>query len=86
MNGCTVKPGKKGVIEMNSSFAEIVEEVKALSSREKLELQKLIERYLIEERQEEILDSYNQALKELDDGKLEFSSDTDALKGMLLNG
>jgi len=43
---------------MSSSFAEIVEEVKSLSIVEKQELQKLIELYLIEERREEIFDSY----------------------------
>ena len=39
---------------MSSSFAEIVEEIKALSIPEKQELHELIEKYLIEERREEI--------------------------------
>ena len=68
-----------------SSFAEIVEEVKALSTREKKELHELIERYLIEERREEIYQSYVRSLSELDDRGAEFSSDTDRLKGLLLN-
>ena len=70
---------------MSNSFAEIVEEVKALSIQEKQELHQLIERYLIEERREEIYESYLSSLTELNDEELEFSSDTDKLKGMLLN-
>ena len=70
---------------MSSSFAEIVEEVKALSIQEKQELHQLIERYLIEERREEIYESYICSVSELNEGEAEFSSDTDKLKGMLLN-
>ena len=68
-----------------SSFAEIVEEIKALSVQEKHELHELIEKYLIEERREEIYHNYIQSLAELDESKLEFSSDTKSLKGMLVN-
>ena len=70
---------------MSSSFAEIVEEIKALSMQEKQELHQLIEKYLIEERREEIYQSYIQSLSELDEGKAEFSDDKDKLKGQLLN-
>ena len=70
---------------MSSSFAEIVEEVKALSTQEKQELRELIEKYLIEERREEIYQSYIRSLSEVDDGEAEFSSDTGELKGLLLS-
>ncbi|HEY6327725.1 MAG TPA: hypothetical protein VI756_00190 [Blastocatellia bacterium] len=70
---------------MSSSFAQIVEEVKALSVQEKEELHLLIERYLIEERREEIYQSYVESLSELARGQAEFSSDLDRLKGQLLN-
>ena len=70
---------------MSSSFADIVEEVKALSTQEKQELHKLIEKYLIEERREEIYQNYICSLSELEDGKAEFSNDADKLKGLLLN-
>jgi hypothetical protein len=70
---------------MSSSFAEIVEEVKALSIQEKQELHELIEKYLIEERREEIYQSYICSRSELEDSKAEFSSDMDKLKGQLLN-
>ncbi len=57
---------------MSTSFAEIVEEVKALSIQEKQELHELIEKYLIEERREEIYQSYTSSLSELQDGNLSF--------------
>ncbi|MEK6301691.1 MAG: hypothetical protein AABO41_13355 [Acidobacteriota bacterium] len=71
--------------QMSPSFAEIVEDVKALSIQEKQELHQLIERYLIEARRDEIYEGYVLSVSELDQGKLEFSSDTDELRGMLFN-
>lgn len=70
---------------MSSSFAAIVEEIKALSTPEKQELHELIEKYLIEERREEIYQSYIRSLSELEDDQAEFTSDTARLKEMLLN-
>ena len=70
---------------MSTNFADIVEEVKALSIQEQQELHQLIERYLIEARREEIYDGYVRSLIELDQGNLEFSSDTQELRGMLFN-
>lgn len=66
---------------MSSNFAEIVEEVKALSAQEKQELRNLIEKYLIEEGRQEIYESYIHSLNELSEGKLEFSNETDTLIG-----
>ncbi|MFN2455415.1 MAG: hypothetical protein ABR577_14460 [Pyrinomonadaceae bacterium] len=68
---------------MNNSFAEVVEEVKNLSTEEKRELQILIEKYLVEEKREEIYENYQAGLNELKEGELAFSSDVNALKGML---
>ena len=68
-----------------SSFAEIVEEVKSLSTQDKQELHVLIEKYLIEERSEEIYKRYICSLSELEADKAEFSGDIGDLKGMLLN-
>ena len=69
---------------MSANFADIVEDVKALSVPEKQELRQLIEKYLIEARREEIHDAYASSVTELE-GKLQFSNDTDELKGMLFN-
>ena len=68
-----------------SSFADLVEEIKALSSQDKEELQGLIEKYLIDERREEIYQNYTQSMAEFNEGKVEFSSDTENLKGLLVN-
>lgn len=68
---------------MSSVFTNIVEEVKKLSIEEKEELRFLLERYLIEERREEIYRNYRKSLKELLAGKLDFSSDVSKLKEML---
>lgn len=70
---------------MSTTFADIVEEVKALSIQEKHELHRLLEKYLIEARRDEIYDGYVHSLTELHQGKLEFSSDKDELKEMLVN-
>lgn len=70
---------------MSTNFADIVENVKALSIREKQELHQLIEKYLIEARREEIYDGYTRSRIELDQGELEFSSETDKLKETLFN-
>ena len=70
---------------MSSNFAEIVEEVKALSPQEKRELRNLIEKYLIEEARQEIYESYVHSLSELSVSKLEFSNETDRLRTILSN-
>ena len=70
---------------VSNSFAEIVEGVKALSTEEKQELSELIEMYLVEERREHIYRNYLKSKGELDEGKLEFSSDAERLKGILLD-
>lgn len=68
---------------MKDSFAEVVEEVKNLSGEEKLELRILIEKYLAEEKRQEIYEKYLASVKELNEGSLVFSSDANTLKGML---
>ncbi|MGI8655759.1 MAG: hypothetical protein ACR2LC_11125 [Pyrinomonadaceae bacterium] len=68
---------------MKDSFAEVVEEVKNLSGEEKLELRILIEKYLAEEKRQEIYENYQASMKELNEGSLVFSSDVNTLKGML---
>jgi len=68
---------------MTHNFAEIVEEIKQLSTEEKEELQDLLERYLIEQRRDEIYVNYQSSLKELKENKLTFSGDIDKLREML---
>lgn len=68
---------------MKDSFAEVVEEVKNLSIEEKPEMQTLVEKYLTEERRQEIYNNHQASLSELNEGKLVFSSGMNMLKGML---
>jgi len=68
---------------MTHNFAEIVEEIKQLSTEEKEELQDLLERYLIKQRRHEIYVNYQSSLKELKENKLTFSGDIDKLREML---
>ena len=83
--GLYFEAGTKGGTHVSTNFADIVEEVKTLSIQEKQDLHQLIESYLIEARRDEIRDAYALSVSEVDQGKLEFSSDTDKLKEMLLN-
>lgn len=62
---------------MNTNFAGVVEDIKQLSFDEKRELKDLLESYLIEERRHEILENGEQSKRELENGELKFSSNTD---------
>ena len=68
---------------MNVSFVDVVEDVKQLSIEEKQELKDLIDRYLIEERREEIYQNYQTSKQNLADEKLQFSTDLDELEASL---
>lgn len=68
---------------MSHNFAEIVEEIKQLSSDEKAKLQALIENYLVEERRREIHENYQASLNELHENRLSFSSNVDELREIL---
>ena len=70
---------------MTHNFAEIVEEIKQLSTEEKEELQDLLERYLIEQGRHEIYVNYQSGLKELKENELTFSGDIDKLREMLVH-
>jgi len=64
-------------------FNELIETIKSLSSEEKEEIKFLIERYLIEEKREEIYQNYKESLKELEEGKIKFTGNIDNLKEMI---
>jgi len=68
---------------MRQKYNILVEEVKKLSVEEKEELKFLIERYLIDERREEIFKNYQKSKKEIKEEQLEFSDDIQRLKAML---
>lgn len=64
---------------MGTTFVDIVEEAKQLSTEEKQELRDLLDNYLVEERRQEIADNYEQSKRE----NLVFSSDINKLEKML---
>ena len=68
---------------MSQKYNTLVEEVKKLSVEEKEELKFLIEKYLVEERRDEIFKNYQESKKEIEEKQLEFSGDTKTLKEML---
>jgi hypothetical protein len=68
---------------MSKNFANIVEEIKRLSNKDKQELKFLLEKYIIEEEREKIYRNYKQSSKEVRDNQIEFSNDLDKLKGTL---
>jgi len=68
---------------MQLNFATIVEQVHNLSYHEKSDLQELLEKYLIEERREEIYQNYLLSQQQYSDDTLEFSSDISKLEKML---
>ncbi len=64
---------------MGTTFVDIVEEAKQLSTEEKQELRDLLDNYLVEERRQQILVNYEQSKQE----QPEFSSNLNELKEIL---
>lgn len=75
------KKGRK----MSVLFADVVEEIKQLSSEEKNDLKNILERLLIEERREDIAHAHAESHDEYKAGKLRFSSNIKDLKDMMNN-
>jgi hypothetical protein len=65
---------------LETTFNHLVEEIQKLDVEQKEELKSLIEKYLIEERREEIYANYLEAKKEVRENKLKFSSDMNEIK------
>lgn len=64
---------------MSQNFAQVVEDVKQLSSAEKEALHELLKKYLIEERRREILENSEAGLEEMRNGELTSFTDADSL-------
>lgn len=65
------------------SFAEITEEIYTLDYENKFELKALIEKFLIEDRRNEILSNHQDAIKMADNGELVFSDNLEDLLNIL---
>lgn len=70
---------------MPANFATVVEQVQNLSSLEKMDLRKLLDKYLIEERREEIYQNDLISRQQHHENSLEFSSDLNWLKEISKN-
>jgi phosphopantothenate synthetase len=68
---------------MSQTFAEVVEDVRQLSSAEKEELQEIITKCLVEERRQEILESAEAGMEEMRRGELKSFSNVDDLMDSL---
>ena len=68
---------------MSQTFAEVVEDVRHLSSEEKQELQAILTQSLIEERRQEILENAKTGMEEMGRGELKSFSNVDDLMDSL---
>lgn len=65
------------------SYAELVDNIQKLSYEDKLRLEGLLRKYLIEEKREQIYKDYLETANEVRDGKSITSSSTDELMKFL---
>jgi flagellar motor switch protein FliG len=70
-------------ITSENNFASLVEKVKKISTEDKEELRFLLEKYLIEEKRDNIYKNYQVSLDELKENKINYSGDIDNLREML---
>jgi tRNA A22 N-methylase len=61
----------------------LIDEIKKLPLDEKEDLKILLDKYLIEEKRNNIYENYKESLSEVKEGKIKFSSNTDELKKSL---
>lgn len=64
------------------TYTNLVNEIQRLSYEDKENLKVILEKYLIEERREEIFKNYKDSIKELKQGKTKYSNDINELKRM----
>ena len=70
---------------MAAKYSEIIAEIQKLATEEKKEVKSLIERYILEDEREQIYANYQESLKELKEGTLQFTSNMNELKGSVNN-
>ena len=68
------------------AYGTVVEHVQKLSGVEKIQLKSLLEKYLIEERREDIYQNYLASQQQHCEKPFEFSSDINQLKDSELRG
>ncbi len=65
---------------MEIRYDVLIESVKKLPLHDKEDLRRLLDKYIMEERREEIYKNYLKSLSEFKENKLHFSSDIEELK------
>jgi hypothetical protein len=68
---------------MRLDYGRIVNEIRNLPIEEKHEIKALVEKYILEERREEIRRNYRRSMREAKKGRLKFSSQLSDLKTQL---
>lgn len=66
-----------------TTFHDVVEVIKSLSTDEKQEIEILLQQYIREERRDQIYDNFQLAQVEEQKGELKFSSNINELKQMI---
>jgi hypothetical protein len=66
-----------------TTFHDVVEGIKSLSTDEKQEISILLQQYIREERRDQIYDNFQLALVEEQKGELKFSSNINELKQLI---
>ncbi len=66
-----------------TTFHDVVEVIKSLSTDEKQEIEILLQQYIREERRDQIYDNFQLALVEEQKGELKFSSNINELKQLI---
>lgn len=67
----------------NKGFEVLVDEIKNLPLSDKEEIKILVEKYIIEERREDIYNNYKKSRKERTNKKLRYSNSVEELKNQL---
>jgi len=70
-------------ISSQNNFANLVEQIKNISTEDKEELRFLLDKYLLEEKRNEIYKNYKISSKEVKEKGVKYSNDINKLKEML---
>ncbi|MEO6695768.1 MAG: hypothetical protein ABIY50_04810 [Ignavibacteria bacterium] len=65
------------------TYTKLISEIQDLPYEEKENLRDILEKYLIDERRDDIYKNFQDASQELSEGKVKFTDDIDALKKMV---
>jgi hypothetical protein len=70
-------------IIMQTTFNDLVDNVRNLTLPEKIEIKSILEKAIIDEERNKIYESFLESKKEHEENKLKFSGDINILRGMI---